>query len=104
MPSYRLQLEVLDARPGVPPGSVLDAAVARVTSTHHLDACDLDVVAGTARIVLRFTVPPSSAAEEDADARALAHATRDATARVAVVGRLWLLRREGGGWAPRRLW
>lgn len=104
MPSYRLHLEVLDARPGVAPEAVLDAAVTRITATHHVDARDLDVVAGTARLQLRFTVPPSSQTEEDAEARALAHATADAVGAVAFVGRRWLWRRDRGRWSPRRLW
>ena len=57
MPSYRVQVEVLGLRPGHRPEAVMDAAVAAVRARAHLDEQDLDIAAGTPRLLLRFSVP-----------------------------------------------
>ncbi len=71
---------------------------ARSSLGRHVDATDIAIVAGTPRILLRFTVPAASAVEEDAAAWS---AVRDARAGVEVVagtGRIRLLRRRRGSW------
>ena len=65
---------------------------------HHVDATDIALVGGTPRIVLRFTVPASSAAEENTAARLAAHHAREAVEHIASTGRSQLLRRRRGSW------
>jgi hypothetical protein len=96
VPSYRLELEIGDLHPGKTPDQVMEAAVSSVG--HHVDATDIKLVAGTPRIVLRFTVPASSEAGEDTAARAAAHNAREAVEHVASTGRNHLLRRRRGSW------
>lgn len=101
MPSFRLELEIGDLRPGHGPEEVM--ALARsALSEHHIDATDVAVTSGTPRILLRFTVPDGSTAEEDATARLAAVRARDSVELVAATGGLWILRRRGGRWLPLR--
>lgn len=103
MPSYRLELEIGDLHPGRTPEEVMEAA--RASLGHHMDATDITVVAGTPRILLRFTVPASSAAGEDLAAHAASLRTRAGVDAVATTGRERLLRRSRGSWlAVRRPW
>lgn len=96
MPSYRLEVEIGDLLPGRSPEQVMDAATSALG--HHVDATDITVVAGTPRILVRFTVPASSGYEEDAEARTASRASREAVERVATTGRHRLLRRYRGTW------
>lgn len=96
VPSYRLELEIGDLRPGKTPDQVMEAAQSSLG--HHVDATDIALVGGTPRILLRFTVPASSAAEENAAARLAAHHAHEAVDIVAGTGRSWLLRRRRGSW------
>ena len=67
MPSFRLELEVLGLRPGFAPPVVLRTLLDHLAETgHHIDGHDLDVVAGTPRLYVRFVVPASNDADEDA--------------------------------------
>lgn len=100
VPSYRVQMEILGLRPGHRPEAVLDAAVATVGEQFHVDDRQVDVVAGTARITVRFTVPDSGPDEERQLAHDAAGDAHRAVEEVAVVGRRWLLRRDGGRWQP----
>ncbi|MEL4356906.1 MULTISPECIES: hypothetical protein [unclassified Luteococcus] len=100
MPSYRAQFEILGLRPGNPPEAVLDGAVAAVQENFHVDDRQVDVVAGTARITVRFTVPDSSDDEEVQLALMATEAAREAVDQVARIGRHWVLRRAGGRWLP----
>lgn len=103
MPSFRLELEILDVRPGHAPPEVLATLLGQLrASGHHLDGHDLDVVAGTPRLYVRFVVPDSNDAEEDAVAFIAADTARKAVDAVAVPGRLWVLRRRKGAWLPAR--
>ena len=68
MPSYRARLQIGDLLPGHRPEEVMDLAEAAVQATHVLAAKDIEVVARVPRIVLRFTVPGSHRAGEDAEA------------------------------------
>jgi hypothetical protein len=96
VPSYRLELEVGDLRPGKTPDQVMDAAQSSLG--HHVDATDIALVGGTPRIILRFTVPASSASEENTAARLAADNARQAVEVVAITGRSQLLRRRRGSW------
>ena len=74
----------------------MDAA--RSSLGHHVDSTDIEDVAGTARILLRFTVPASNAVGEDMAAQAAAQRARDGVDVVAGTGRERLLRRHHGSW------
>lgn len=100
MPSYRVQFEILGLRPGNPPQAVLGGAVAAIAENFHVDDRQVDVVAGTARITVRFTVPDSGDDEERELALVATDAAGEAVERVAVVGRHWTLLRRGGRWLP----
>ena len=99
MPSFRLELEIGTLRPGRAPNEVMDTAMTSLGS-FHVDATDIAVTAGTPRILVRFSVPDSSEAQEDQAARLAVVAARDAVDEVAVTGRLWVSRRTGGRWRP----
>ena len=60
----------------------------------------IDVIAGTPRVTVRYTVPDSSDAEEIALALMARDAAHEAIDAVAVAGRDWTLRRVGGRWIP----
>jgi uncharacterized membrane protein YkoI len=100
MPSYRAQLNIMGLRPGHVLEAVMDTAVASLEIGHHVDANQLDVVAGVPRITVRYTV------EEDGnpDARAVssAAAMRAAVETVAVTEKLVVLRRTKGRWIALR--
>lgn len=77
----------------------MDAAVASLAERHHVEANQLDIVAGIPRITLRFTVEEE---EYDADLRAARSAAalmRAAVEEVAATQRLVVLRRVRGRWA-----
>jgi len=96
VPSYRLELEIGDLRPGKTPNQVMEAALSSLG--HHVDATDITVIDGTARILVRFTVPASSAAGEDTTAQVAARHTCEAVEPIASTGRHRLLRRRRGSW------
>lgn len=100
MPSFRTQLEIMGLRPGNRPERVLDSAVEAVGENFHVDDRQVDVVAGTPRITVRFTVPDAAEDEEVALALDASAAAREAVEQVASVGRQWTLRRLGGRWLP----
>lgn len=100
MPSYRVQLEIMGLRPGHRPEEVMDTAVAAVAENFHVDARQIDVIAGTPRVTVRYTVPDSSDEEERELALMARDAALEAVNEVAVVGRSWALLRRGGRWLP----
>ena len=87
MPSYRARLQIGDLLPGHRPEEVMDLAEAAVQATHVLAAKDIEVVARVPRIVLRFTVPGSHRAGEDAEAAEVAHLAQLAQHSVGTVDR-----------------
>lgn len=99
MPSYRLELEIGQLRPGAAPHQVMDAAVSSCEG-QHVDATDVVVIGGTPRIRVRFSVAASSGGEEDTVAREAAAGMRRAVEQVAATGRQRLLRRRRGDWLP----
>jgi hypothetical protein len=50
VPSYRLELEIGDLRPGKTPNQVMEAVLSSLE--HHIDATDITVIDGTARILV----------------------------------------------------
>lgn len=79
----------------------MDTAVASLGSL-HVDATDLKVSDGTPFILVRFTVPAASEADEDRAAEGAARHLREGVERVAVTGGHRVLRRRGGDWVPVR--
>lgn len=55
MPSYRVTISVGRLAPGVMPDSVLPRAAAAAAELVVVEASDLSVVAGSPRIIVRFT-------------------------------------------------
>ena len=77
MPSYRVTVDVVGVREGIAPPDVLPAAEAILVKTHVVEDRLLDVADVTSprpqpQIHLRFVVPPSKRATEDAEAVAVA--------------------------------
>ena len=96
MPSYRCTLGIGMLHAGTEPRAVLPAAVAAARELTTVEAWDLDVVRGEARITVRFT-----AADDDEAFRVGAQA-QAAVARAADVRSPRLTRRRGSRWYPVR--
>lgn len=99
MPSYRVTVDIIDVRPGVPPEEVLPAAERVVASTHRVEDRRLDVVSTAAgpqpRLQLRFLVPATGSDVEDSEAESVARALVGDLEEIARCGR-WELRRGPG--------
>jgi hypothetical protein len=54
MPSYRVTMSMGNLRPGVSPASVLPAASAAASEFAIVEAADISVVSGSARLIIRF--------------------------------------------------
>jgi hypothetical protein len=105
MPSFRASLGILEARPGVPPESVLDIARAAVAALRVVEDAFVDVEPllrgdGVPRVVVRFLEPTGNDAEEDTRAWQAAAAMTEATRQVAETVGLRVYRRAGGRWLP----
>jgi len=100
MPSFRAVQEISDVRPGHAPTEVLEAAVAACeASGHNVESRDIEVIAGRARIWVRYTIADSSTDEEDREAWEVAQAVRTGVRAVAHGGLAQPYRRIGGRWA-----
>lgn len=100
MPSFRAVQEISDVRPGHAPDEVLDAAVAACAAAGiTVEARDVEVIAGRARIWVRYTVADGALEEEDREAWAIADEICTAVRRVAFAGVAQPFRRVGGRWA-----
>src|SRR4029453_4024558 len=100
MPSFQTRLKITGLRPGNAPEAVMEAAVEALGTRHHVEANQLDIVGGVPQISLRFLVEASEFTGENSEARTSAAMMRDAVERVAVTGKLAVLRRSRGKWAP----
>lgn len=87
-------------RPGNAPQAVMDTAVASLAERHHVDANQLDVIAGVPRITVRYTVEDDG--QPDTHGIASAALMRAAVERVAITEKLVLLRRTKGRWVVLR--
>lgn len=92
MTSYRIALGVGLLRPGSTPDVVLPAAAAAARETTTVESYDLAVVAGAARINVRFT------AEGNDEAALVARRVRAAVGALAGVTDPELSRRYGPRW------
>ena len=105
MASFRASAGIIEARAGVEPSAVLEAARLAVADGWVVEDAFVDVEplargTGAPRVVVRFVVPTGNDAEEDADAWSAARALATAVGRVAEWSDLKVLRRSGGRWTP----
>jgi hypothetical protein len=92
MPSFRVTLTVGTLRPGVDPSSIVPTAAAAARMLTTVEASDLAVVAGAARVTVRFTA-------DDAELAAQIGANVAAqTSRSAEVEAWKVTERVGGRW------
>ena len=94
MPSYRVTIVVGQLHRGVRPETVLPAAVEAGRDLTTVEASDVSVVAGRARITVRFMADDGPAAGRVAD-----HVCAT-TGALAELGEVTLSRRYGGRWYP----
>jgi hypothetical protein len=92
MPSYRVTLAVGALRAGTDPESVLPRAAGAARGLTTVEAWDIGVVRGEARITVRFT------ADDDDEAVRVGRRTSAAVAALADVGPPRLTRRWGARW------
>ena len=64
MPSFRVTIAIGALRPGIAPATVLPAAAAAAATLTTVEASDLAVVAGSARLIVRFTAEDRELAEQ----------------------------------------
>lgn len=92
MASYRVTMVIGAMRAGATPAAVLPAAKAACTAIANLEAADIAVVAGQARITIRYT-------ETDGDrARQIGAAIAEHTNRIAQVLRYRITKRIKSRW------
>lgn len=94
MPSYRVTLVVGLLRPGTDPADVLPAAVDAARRRAQVEASDVGVVRGEARITVRFLET------DDAAARVVARDVAAHAGGLAEVGDPRVTRRWGARWFP----
>jgi hypothetical protein len=94
VPSYRITVTVGVLRPGVDPEAVLPAAASAARSLATVEAWDVAVVRGQARITVRFTV------DDDAVASDVAAEVVGAVSGLAAATAPALTRRYGARWYP----
>jgi hypothetical protein len=94
VPSYRVTLVVGLLHPGVDPASVLPAAAEAARSLTKVEAQDVAVVAGEARVVVRYL------ALGDTGALTVGRRVSDGVRALAEVRRADVDRRDGGRWTP----
>lgn len=94
MPSFRVTMTIGALRPGVLPAAVLPAAAAAAADLTTVEDSALGVVAGSARLIVRFTAEDREVAEQIAD-HVLA-----VTRTLAEPHASTLTKRVGGRWIP----
>ena len=105
MASFRASAGIIEARAGVDPPEVLEAARLAIADGWVVEDAFVDVEplargTGPPRVVVRFVVPNGNDAEEDAAAWSAAKVLAAAVGRVAAWNDLRVLRRRGGRWNP----
>lgn len=81
-------------KPGVSPAKIVPMAASATRELTTVEASDVAVVSGAARVTVRFT------GEDDAHARQVARHTVDVMRTTAVIVTSQLTRRDGGRWFP----
>ena len=92
MPSFRVTMSIGALRPGIAPGAILPAAASAARELVIVEASDLAVVAGEARITVRF------AADEGELAEQIAEHVVAVTGQLATVVRWQITKRVKGAW------
>ena len=92
MPSYRVVLTIGALRPGVGPQAVAPAAADAAAQLTVVEATDIAVVAGTARVTVRYV------ADDEEIAVQVAEHTAAATNVTAAVQNWIVTERVGGSW------
>ena len=98
MPSYRVAVDVLGVPPGVDPAGVLPRAEEILAERHRVEDRSVEVIGRQPQIHLRFLVPASHDAQEDAEAEAAVVALVRSLATTAHLGGWQLRRGPGGRW------
>lgn len=94
MPSFRVTATIGVLQPGVAPATVLPAAAQAARELATVESYDVGVVAGEARITVRFTV------DDDVAALRVAEHVWATTGALAQLARPALTRRYGPRWYP----
>lgn len=94
MPSFRVTATIGVLQPGVAPATVLPTAAQAARELATVESYDVGVVAGEARITVRFTV------DDDLVARRVAEHVWATTGALAELSRPALVRRYGARWHP----
>lgn len=94
MPSFRVTMGVGALAPGVAPQDVLPAAARAARETTTVEAFDVGIVHGQARVTVRFT------AADDAEALGVGARVHAAVARLADARAPQVTRRWGARWEP----
>lgn len=92
MPSYRVTLDIAELRPGASPAAVLPTARDACRAVAQVEAADVAVTGGRARVVVRFAVT------DDSNAQRVGATTSAAADRVARVTRWVVTRRASSRW------
>lgn len=92
MPDYRVTLTMGAVRAGVSPASILPAAKAAAGEVTMVEAADIAIVAGTARITVRFD------ADDEEIARQIAEHVARVTAQSAEITAFRVTERRKGRW------
>ena len=93
MASFRVTMTIGALAAGTAPQSVVPAAAAAVRELTTVEASDVAVVSGSARVTVRFT------ADDETVGRIAAHAV-ESTRTVAEVVAWRVTRRDGARWTP----
>jgi hypothetical protein len=94
MPSFRVLLSVGMLRPGVAPDSVVPAASAAGRELTTVEASELSIVSGAARITIRFTADDAELAQQ------IATHIAARTGECAEITAWRIVQRVGGRWLP----
>ena len=62
MPSYRVTMSIEALHPGIAPASVVPRAAAKAAELTTVESSDLTIVAGAARVVVRYTADDAASA------------------------------------------
>lgn len=62
MPSYRVTMSIESLHPGIDPAAVVPRAAATAAELTTVEASDLTIVAGAARVIVRFTADDGASA------------------------------------------
>jgi hypothetical protein len=94
MPSFRVELAIGAVAPGVDPGSIVPRAAAAASEFAIVEASDVAVVAGQARVVVRFTETDAGVAVQ------LGGHVASTVATVATVSSFRVTELHGSRWVP----